>query len=77
MAGNREWFETVAEAQRRARKGRRSVVFGGFSSIPPRSRIEDTESKLVITSDEQYRREARAAGVKDGKNRGLRHDSHG
>jgi acetyl-CoA synthetase len=33
-----------------------SVVFGGFSAEALRSRIEDAEAKLVITSDGQYRR---------------------
>ncbi|MCZ3385778.1 MAG: AMP-binding protein, partial [Actinomycetia bacterium] len=33
-----------------------SVVFGGFSAEALRSRIEDTEAKLVITSDGGYRR---------------------
>ena len=33
-----------------------SVVFGGFSSEALRSRIEDAEAKLVITTDGQFRR---------------------
>ncbi|WP_031468729.1 acetate--CoA ligase, partial [Sciscionella sediminilitoris] len=33
-----------------------SVVFGGFSPAALRSRIEDAEAKLLITSDGQYRR---------------------
>jgi acetyl-CoA synthetase len=33
-----------------------SVVFGGFSPGALRSRIEDAEAKLLITSDGQYRR---------------------
>ncbi|GDY30729.1 acetate--CoA ligase [Gandjariella thermophila] len=33
-----------------------SVVFGGFSAEALRSRIEDAEAKLVITTDGQYRR---------------------
>jgi acetyl-CoA synthetase len=33
-----------------------SVVFGGFSAEALRSRIEDAEAKLVITSDGGYRR---------------------
>jgi acetyl-CoA synthetase len=33
-----------------------SVVFAGFSSEALRSRIEDAEAKLVITTDAQYRR---------------------
>ena len=33
-----------------------SVVFGGFSSEALRSRIDDAEAKLVVTSDGTYRR---------------------
>ncbi|CRK61064.1 Acetyl-coenzyme A synthetase [Alloactinosynnema sp. L-07] len=33
-----------------------SVVFGGFSPTALRSRIEDAEARLLITSDGQYRR---------------------
>lgn len=33
-----------------------SVIFGGFSAEALRSRIEDAEAKLVITSDGGYRR---------------------
>ena len=33
-----------------------SVVFGGFSAEALRSRIDDAEAKLLITSDGQYRR---------------------
>jgi acetyl-CoA synthetase len=33
-----------------------SVVFGGFSAEALRTRIEDAEAKLVITTDGQYRR---------------------
>jgi len=33
-----------------------SVVFGGFSPAALRSRIQDAEAKLLITSDGQYRR---------------------
>jgi acetyl-CoA synthetase len=33
-----------------------SVVFGGFSPAALRSRIEDAEAKLLITSDGQFRR---------------------
>ena len=38
-----------------------SVVFGGFSSEALRSRIDDAEAKLVITSDGGYRRGSAAA----------------
>ena len=38
-----------------------SVVFGGFSAEALRSRIEDAEAKLVITSDGGYRRGKPAA----------------
>ncbi|HVK23116.1 MAG TPA: acetate--CoA ligase [Actinokineospora sp.] len=37
-----------------------SVVFGGFSPTALRSRIEDAEARLLITSDGQYRRGAPA-----------------
>jgi acetyl-CoA synthetase len=40
-----------------------SVVFGGFSAEALRSRIEDAEAKLVITSDGGYRR-GKAAALK-------------
>ncbi len=33
-----------------------SVVFAGFSSGALRSRVDDAEAKLVITTDGQYRR---------------------
>ena len=33
-----------------------SVVFGGFSAEALRTRIEDSQAKLVITTDGQYRR---------------------
>ena len=33
-----------------------SVVFGGFSPAALRSRVDDAEAKVVITSDGQYRR---------------------
>jgi acetyl-CoA synthetase len=33
-----------------------SVVFGGFSPAALRSRVEDAEARLLITSDGQYRR---------------------
>ncbi len=38
-----------------------SVVFGGFSADALRSRIEDAEAKVVITSDGGYRRGAPSA----------------
>jgi len=38
-----------------------SVVFGGFSAEALRSRIEDAQAKIVITSDGGYRRGAPAA----------------
>jgi acetyl-CoA synthetase len=38
-----------------------SVVFGGFSAEALRSRIEDAEAKVVITSDGGYRRGSAAA----------------
>jgi acetyl-CoA synthetase len=38
-----------------------SVVFGGFSPAALRSRVQDAEAKLVITSDGQFRRGKPAA----------------
>src|SRR5690606_110242 len=38
-----------------------SVVFGGFSAEALRSRIDDAEAKLVITSDGGYRRGSASA----------------
>ncbi|MDQ0378704.1 acetate--CoA ligase [Amycolatopsis thermophila] len=40
-----------------------SVVFGGFSPTALRSRVDDAEAKVVITSDGQYRR-GKAAPMK-------------
>ncbi|SDX13872.1 acetyl-CoA synthetase [Amycolatopsis xylanica] len=40
-----------------------SVVFGGFSPTALRSRVDDQEAKVVITSDGQYRR-GKAAPMK-------------
>ncbi|MFD2417598.1 acetate--CoA ligase [Amycolatopsis pigmentata] len=40
-----------------------SVVFGGFSPTALRSRVDDAEAKIVITSDGQYRR-GKAAPMK-------------
>ena len=33
-----------------------SVVFAGFSAAALRSRVDDAEAKLVVTTDGQYRR---------------------
>ncbi|GGG19188.1 acetyl-coenzyme A synthetase [Rhodococcoides trifolii] len=41
-----------------------SVVFAGFSSTALRSRIDDAEAKLVVTTDGQWRR-GKAASLKD------------
>ncbi|MBY6682153.1 acetate--CoA ligase [Rhodococcus sp. BP-316] len=41
-----------------------SVVFAGFSSSALRSRIDDAEAKLVVTTDGQWRR-GKAAPLKD------------
>jgi len=41
-----------------------SVVFGGFSAAALRSRVDDAEAKVVITSDGQYRR-GKAAPMKE------------
>ncbi|WP_026422900.1 acetate--CoA ligase [Actinokineospora inagensis] len=49
-----------------------SVVFGGFSSTALRSRIEDAEAKLLITSDGQYRRGA-PAPMKDNTDEATAH----
>ncbi|WP_028849768.1 acetate--CoA ligase [Thermocrispum municipale] len=41
-----------------------SVVFGGFSAAALRSRVDDADAKVVITSDGQYRR-GKAAPMKE------------
>ena len=41
-----------------------SVVFAGFSATALRSRVDDAEAKLVITTDGQWRR-GKAAPIKD------------
>ncbi|MEI2641635.1 MAG: AMP-binding protein [Candidatus Nanopelagicales bacterium] len=48
-----------------------SVVFGGFSAEALRSRIEDAEAKVVITSDGGYRR-GNAVGAQTRRGRGCR-----
>jgi acetyl-CoA synthetase len=47
-----------------------SVVFGGFSPAALRSRVEDAQAKVVITSDGQYRR-GKAVPVKAGVDEAL------
>ncbi|MGH3980107.1 MAG: acetate--CoA ligase [Pseudonocardiaceae bacterium] len=42
-----------------------SVVFGGFSPVALRTRVEDAQAKVVITADGQYRR-GKPAAMKDG-----------
>jgi acetyl-CoA synthetase len=37
-----------------------SVVFGGFSAEALRSRIDDAQARLVITTDGQWRRGSKA-----------------
>ncbi|HEY8372693.1 MAG TPA: acetate--CoA ligase [Pseudonocardiaceae bacterium] len=49
-----------------------SVVFGGFSAEALRSRIEDAEAKLVITTDGQYRR-GKAAPLKAAVDEAVQH----
>ncbi|SES05019.1 acetate--CoA ligase [Actinokineospora terrae] len=49
-----------------------SVVFGGFSSTALRSRIDDAQAKLLITSDGQYRRGA-PAPMKDNTDEATAH----
>lgn len=50
-----------------------SVVFAGFSSSALRSRIEDVEPKLVITTDGQFRR-GKAVPLKSAVDEALAHD---
>ncbi|MHA6803519.1 acetate--CoA ligase [Salinifilum ghardaiensis] len=47
-----------------------SVVFGGFSPSALRSRVDDAEASVVITSDGQYRR-GQAAPMKEGVDEAL------
>ncbi|GAA3025516.1 acetate--CoA ligase [Actinokineospora globicatena] len=49
-----------------------SVVFGGFSSAALRSRIDDAQARLLITSDGQYRRGA-PAPMKDNTDEATAH----
>ncbi|GLZ40968.1 acetate--CoA ligase [Actinokineospora sp. NBRC 105648] len=49
-----------------------SVVFGGFSSTALRSRIDDAQARLLITSDGQYRRGA-PAPMKDNTDEATAH----
>ncbi|NMH98679.1 acetate--CoA ligase [Pseudonocardia acidicola] len=49
-----------------------SVVFGGFSPGALRSRIEDAEAKLLITSDGQYRR-GKPAPMKENTDEAVKH----
>ncbi|MHA6799362.1 acetate--CoA ligase [Bounagaea algeriensis] len=48
-----------------------SVVFGGFSPSALRSRVDDAEASVVITSDGQYRR-GQAAPMKENVDEALR-----
>jgi acetyl-CoA synthetase len=48
-----------------------SVVFGGFSAESLRQRVNDTQAKLVITADGQYRR-GKAAPLKANADEALR-----
>ncbi|MGW5050613.1 acetate--CoA ligase [Actinokineospora sp. NPDC004072] len=49
-----------------------SVVFGGFSAAALRSRIEDAEARVLITSDGQYRR-GEAVPMKDNTDEATAH----
>ncbi|WP_204456149.1 acetate--CoA ligase [Actinokineospora baliensis] len=49
-----------------------SVVFGGFSSTALRTRIDDAQARLLITSDGQYRRGA-PAPMKDNTDEATAH----
>jgi acetyl-CoA synthetase len=51
-----------------------SVVFGGFSADSLRSRINDAEAKLVITSDGGFRK-GKAYGLKEAVDHALSEDS--
>ncbi|WP_136245619.1 acetate--CoA ligase [Mycobacterium intracellulare] len=52
-----------------------TVVFAGFSASALRARIEDTEAKLVITTDGQYRR-GKAVSLKDAVDDALQGRDH-
>lgn len=52
-----------------------SVVFGGFSADALRSRIDDAEAKLVVTSDGTWRR-GKASGLKDAVDAALEKPGH-
>ena len=71
--------ETVIATLAIARIGAiHSLVFGGFSADALRFRVEDTEAKLLITSDGQFRR-GTAVAVKDNADAavaGLDHVEH-
>ncbi|MCG8914733.1 acetate--CoA ligase [Actinokineospora sp. PR83] len=49
-----------------------SVVFGGFSSAALRSRIDDAQARVLITSDGQYRR-GKPAPMKDNTDEATAH----
>jgi len=72
-------LETVVVTLAIARIGAvHSLVFGGFSAEALRFRVADTEAKLVVTTDGQYRR-GRAVPVKaavDEAVAGLEHVEH-
>lgn len=58
-------LETIIATLAVARIGAvHSLVFGGFSAEALRFRVEDTEAKLLITSDGQFRR-GKAVAVKE------------
>ena len=52
-----------------------SVVFGGFSAEALRSRIEDAQAKLVITTDGQFRR-GKPAPLKENADEAVAETSH-
>ncbi|WP_271395449.1 acetate--CoA ligase [Neomicrococcus lactis] len=52
-----------------------SVVFGGFSAEALRSRIDDAEAKLVVTSDGTWRR-GKASSLKDAVDAALEKPGH-
>nr|WP_239537338.1 acetate--CoA ligase [Arthrobacter roseus] len=52
-----------------------SVVFGGFSADALRSRIDDAEAKLVVTSDGTYRR-GKPSSLKPAVDQALKKEGH-
>lgn len=68
--------ETVVIALACARIGAvHSLVFGGFSAEALKFRVEDTEAKLLVTTDGQYRR-GKAVPVKTNADEAVSGENH-